>query len=180
MRRLKILSIFFFLLVTNLSYSMDLFLNEDTSAIPEKQYSNYKEKLSKSPLGAVVRSFLVPGLGQVYVEKYWKAPLFFAGAVVMYYYVFKHNHDYLDYSRQYNELKKINPNDLNLYFLKLKRENALDNRDISIFFLAGIYALSMLDAYVDAQLFNFNVDEKISFNFDIKSNRFALSFSLRR
>lgn len=134
----------------------------------------------KSPFGAAFRSLILPGLGQIYVEKYWKAPLFFVGAGIMYYYVFKHQKDYKDLSRKYDALKSENPDDLNLYFLKLKRENALDNRDISIFFLVGIYALSMLDAYVDAHLFNFNVDEQISININLNPNRLGLVFCFRR
>lgn len=132
--------------------------------------------MTKSPFGAVLRSLLLPGLGQVYVEKYWKAPLFLVGAGVMYYYVFKHNKDFLNFSKQYDDLKRKSPNDPNLYFLKLKRDNALDNRDISIFFLIGVYSISMLDSYVDAHLFNFNVTDKISFYINFNNNEFSLTF----
>ncbi|MCX7880244.1 MAG: DUF5683 domain-containing protein [Ignavibacteria bacterium] len=115
----------------------------------------------KSPLGAVLRSLVLPGWGQVYVEQYWKAPIFLGGAVIMYYYVYKHHKDFLDYSRRMEELKKLNPSDPNLHILKIKRENSLDNRDISLFFLCGVYALSMLDSYVNSHLFNFNVTDDI-------------------
>lgn len=128
----------------------------------EAQSSNYDESASKSPLGAMLRSLALPGWGQIYVRQYWKAPLFFAGAVIMYYYTFKHHKDYLNYSRQYDEVAKISPNDPKLYFLKVRRENSRDNRDISMFFLVGVYGLSMLDAYVDAHLYNFDVSDKVA------------------
>ncbi len=131
----------------------------------------------KSPIGAVVRSLILPGWGQIYVHKYWKAPLFFAGAITMYYYTFKHNSNYLNYSRQYDDLFKQNPNDPSLNILKLKRENSRDNRDISIFFLCGIYALSMLDAYVDAHLYNFNVSETFSLYISPNFNGFNVTIS---
>jgi hypothetical protein len=134
----------------------------------------------KSPLGAVLRSLAIPGWGQLYVQQYWKAPIFFAGAVVMYYYVFKHNKDYLDYSSQYDKLKETSPNSIELYYLKSKKENARDNRDISIFFLCGVYALAMLDSYVDAHLFNFNVNENLSLGITNRNGGVFLSLQFRR
>lgn len=143
--------------------------------------TNQSESTSKSPLGAVLRSLIIPGWGQLYVQQYWKAPIFFAGAIVMYYYVFKHNKDYLDYSRQYDKLKELNPNSIvELYYLKLRKENSRDNRDISIFFLCGIYALAMLDSYVDAHLFNFNVNENISLGITNRNAGIFLSLQFRR
>lgn len=134
----------------------------------------------KSPLNAILYSLLVPGLGQVYVQQYWKAPLFFAGAIVMYYYSIKHHKDFLNYSRQYDEISIINPQDPSLLFLKVRRENSRDNRDISIFFLVGVYGLSMLDAYVGAHLFSFDVSEKISLAFHPNSSGFRFSISIFR
>ncbi len=142
--------------------------------------SKYSELAQKSPLGAILRSLAIPGWGQIYVQQYWKAPIFFAGAVVMYYYVFKHNKDYLDYSQQYDRLKEINPNSIELYYLKIRKENSRDNRDISIFFLCGVYALSILDAYVDANLFNFNVNESLSVRVTNHNWGIAFTFQIRR
>ncbi|MGQ9820085.1 MAG: DUF5683 domain-containing protein [Candidatus Kapaibacteriales bacterium] len=171
--------LFIFVNISSLKAS-DTIAKNDT-VLQENVLNRKSPKNSfKSPTSAVLRSLVLPGLGQIYVEKYWKAPLFFVGAGVMYYYVFKHQKDYIDYSKKYDELKNENPNDLNLYFFKLKRENALDNRDISIFLLFGIYALSMLDAYVDAHLFNFNVDEQISVNIGLNPNRLGFVFSFCR
>ncbi|MFN3781182.1 MAG: DUF5683 domain-containing protein, partial [Candidatus Kapaibacteriota bacterium] len=142
------------------------------------QLSSPNDSARKSPLGAMFRSLVLPGWGQIYVHQYWKAPLFLGGAVVMYYYTFKHHSDFLDYSRQYEDLVKINPNDPKLYFLKIRRENSRDNRDISIFFLAGVYGLSMLDAYVDAHLFNFDVSERIAFSIRPDYSGLYFSFSV--
>lgn len=163
-----------FCLFGKMSESNPFFLESSKSDTIEVDTSKISRK---SPFGAVARSFILPGWGQIYVHQYWKAPLFFAGAVTMYYYSFKHNSNYLNYSRQYDDLFKLNPNDPSLNILKLKRENARDNRDISIFFLCGVYALSMLDAYVDAHLYNFNVSETFSLNFFPNINGFNLTIS---
>ncbi|MGC8748651.1 MAG: DUF5683 domain-containing protein [Candidatus Kapaibacteriota bacterium] len=149
-----------------------------TEEVPKD--TNLKVREVKSPIGAMLRSFAIPGWGQVYVRQYWKAPLFFGGAAVMYYYTFKHNSDFLDYSRQYDELFKSNPQDTRLYLLKVRRENARDNRDISIFFLVAVYGLSMLDAYVDAHLFNFNVSEDLAFCLSPFQFGFKFSISIFR
>ncbi len=142
--------------------------------------TNQSEPTSKSPLGAVLRSIAIPGWGQLYVRQYWKAPIFFAGTIVMYYYVFKHNKDYLDYSAQYDKLKETSSNSIELYYLKSKKENARDNRDISIFFLCGVYALAMLDSYVDAHLFNFNVNENLSLGITNRNGGLFLSLQFRK
>lgn len=181
MRFVSFLLLFLFVLLTTTNLkAIDTIPKKDT--ILRNNFLNMQTQKNsvKSPFGAALRSLIIPGFGQIYVEKYWKAPLFFVGAGVMYYYVFKYQKDYKDFSKMYDDLKNENPDDLNLYFLKLKRENALDNRDISIFFLVGIYALSMLDAYVDAHLFNFNVDEQISVNINLSPNRLGFVFCFRK
>lgn len=175
----------FLFILCNLSFSQG---NTDSTqtTIPENSQSQQSDTTSqsgltpKSPLGAMLRSIAIPGWGQLYVEQYWKAPVFFVGAIVMYYYVFKHNKDYIDYSRQYDKLKESNPNSIELYYLRSRKENARDNRDISIFFLCGVYALAMLDSYVDAHLFNFNINENLSLGITSRNGRLFLSLQFRR
>lgn len=160
-------------------FSIDL-KGQEIDTISSRQISSNDtltaQRKAKSPIGAMLRSLVVPGWGQIYVHQYWKAPLFLGGAAIMYYYTFKHNSDFLDYSRQYDEISKENPQDPRLYLLKVRRENARDNRDISIFFLTAVYGLAMLDAYVDAHLFNFNVSENIALA--IVPYHFGLKFSI--
>lgn len=184
-RFISTLLVAFIFILCNLSFGQG---NTDSTpaTIPENLQSqqidttNQSGLTPKSPLGAVLRSLAIPGWGQLYVQQYWKAPIFFAGAIVMYYYVFKHNKDYLDYSRQYDKLKELNPNSIELYYLKLRKENSRDNRDISVFFLCGVYALAMLDSYVDAHLFNFNVSESLSFGITNRNGGIFLSLQFRK
>lgn len=175
----KIASIFFICVVSSFylqSQQNSSIFNEINRDTNRKDTAEIIQKV-KSPTIALLSSLVLPGLGQVYVQQYWKAPLFFGGAVVLYYYTFKHHSDFLDYSKQYDEIAKVNPQDPKLYYLKIKRENSRDNRDISIFFLAGVYGLSMLDAYVDAHLFSFNVSENIALTVrpDFNGLKFSVS-----
>jgi len=153
------------------------FLRYSADTISNTSHNNILDAKKKSPTGALLRSLAIPGWGQIYVRQYWKAPLFLAGTLVMYYYTFKHNSAFLDYSRQYDDLFRQNPNDPSLYIIRQKRENARDNRDISIFFLCGVYAISMLDAYVGAHLFNFDVSEKLTIRINPGKDRFSFDFS---
>ncbi|MCX7908644.1 MAG: DUF5683 domain-containing protein [Ignavibacteria bacterium] len=177
-KKLLLLFLFFAFTLNLFSQDLDTTPNNKQNQILPKD-TNYRFFASKkSPLGAVVRSLILPGWGQIYVEQYWKAPLFLAGAGVMYYYVFKHNKDFRNYSQQYNEISQSNPKDPRLFSLKIRRENSRDNRDISIFFLVGVYGLSMLDAYVNAHLFSFNLDENFSLSFLPDGKGMKLSISI--
>lgn len=175
-KKVSILLLFFassFNLLSKESYK-----STDTTNENDSKYKVEAVKKEKSPTIAIFSSLLLPGLGQVYVQQYWKAPIFFTGAAVLYYYTFKHHNDFLNFSKEYNELEKTNPQDPKLYYLKVRRENSRDNRDLSIFFLATVYGLSMLDAYVDAHLFSFNVNENITLSFFPYSHCFKFSVSI--
>lgn len=117
--------------------------------------------MTKSPSGAIWRSLAAPGWGQVYVESYWKAPLFFGGAVTLYYFIFKNNSDIDKYDKQMQ--KYPDKTSYDYLWAKSNREYSRDNRDLSAFYLLGVYAISSIDAYVGAHLFDFNVDDKLTY-----------------
>ena len=54
-----------------------------SSAMPADSASVVK----KSPSTAVVYSFVLPGLGQVYTESYWKVPIFTGAAAASAYFI---------------------------------------------------------------------------------------------
>lgn len=110
----------------------------------------------KSPKGAVLRSLVVPGWGQWYNEKKWKALLVlgtetgFIGAAIW------HNQRVVTpldestgvYTEEYKEQYK------NFH---------INMRNQYVWYLAGAILFSLADAYVDAHLFNF--DESIDLSF---------------
>jgi hypothetical protein len=129
--------------------------------------------MSKSPSGAVWRSLALPGWGQYYVESYWKAPIFLAGAGTCVYFIIDNNNKFNDKQSQIDKLIKIDPKSSLIELYKRQREVYRDNRDQSAFFLLGVYALSAIDAYVGAHLFDFNVDENISLRLTPSVNSIA-------
>jgi hypothetical protein len=110
-------------------------------------------------MGAVWRSLIFPGLGQFYVEKYWKVPIFAGGAGTLYYFAIDNHLKFSDFQ---NQFENMDENDPEYSTVKAQRDFYLDNRDRSIFFLAGVYILSAIDAYVGAHLYDFTVDDDIS------------------
>lgn len=111
--------------------------------------------MQKSPWGAVLRSAVIPGWGQLYNESYWKVPVVwgFAGWFV---------YNWIDTNDKYilNRDLTANTSDpvLERRFRNL-RDFYRDQRDNFAIYLALTYLLNLVDAYVDAHLFDFTVSE---------------------
>ena len=127
---------------------------------------------------------VIPGAGQIYNRKYWKLPIIYGGFVGCVYAWRWNNMMYHDYSQAYMDLMDDDPNTKSYEsFLHLGRvinENNPDElktwqnkfkkrkdyyrryRDMSVFILIGVYALSVIDAYVDASLSEFDISDDIT------------------
>ena len=150
--------------------------------------------MQKSPTTAILYSLLLPGLGQIYVEQYWKAPLFVGGVGALgYFIIYFHNHfndeiqEIDNINMRISELEITDPTNPEISYLKnqklplhkSRREFYRDNRDQSAFFLLGVYIIAAVDAYVGAHLFDFNVDDDISLKFSpIIMNNFSAGVRL--
>ena len=116
---------------------------------------------TKSPMGAVLRSAVIPGWGQFYNESYWKVPIVLGLSGWLIYGMISEHQQYVDYRDQYEAtITEENPSgDLRL---KRFREFYRDNRDTYGWWLLVTYLLQLADAYVDAALFSFDVSETSS------------------
>jgi uncharacterized protein DUF5683 len=130
-----------------------------------------------APSKAAFYSALVPGLGQIYNKKYWKAPIVYIGLGAGIYFYADNNKKYHRFRDEYK--KRLNgtadPNDP--YFSRLDNSRLIDgqkfyqrNRDLSAFITAAIYILNIVDANVDAHLMQFNVNENLTVRPDIYQN----------
>ncbi len=142
---IKILSL---IIILNLS----LFSQQDTTEVQDTTIiSSEVFVMQKSPWGAVGRSAILPGWGQIYNESYWKAPVIWG---VMGWFVYgwiDNNNNYIDYKNLYSQ----NGDALYLDYRNFYR----DQRDEFAIYLLLTYLLNLVDAYVDAHLFDFSVDE---------------------
>jgi hypothetical protein len=124
--------------------------------------------MQKSAWGAVLRSAVVPGLGQIYNRSYWKAPVVWGiGAWLVYNWI-QNNKNYNTYKNLFLQFPSDNPNDPNF----VSRNFYRDQRDLFTIYMGITYILQLVDAYVDAHLFDFTVEENyqlgiplIRFNF---------------
>ena len=107
--------------------------------------------MEKSPWGAVLRSAILPGFGQFYNESYWKIPIIWGiGALLVSGWV--HNNGL------YKENRDLFIGSGNEIY-RQRRDFYRDQRDNFTIYLVITYLLNLVDAYVDAHLFDFQVDE---------------------
>ncbi len=134
-------------------------------------------KLTKDPMGAVWRSLVLPGWGQWYVESYWKAPIFFAGAGGLMGAILWNN---AEYQKEADYLTTLDKSHKDYSITKLRREYFRDNRDQSAFYLLVVYIFAAVDAYTGAHLYDFSVDDDLSFGYQFDRNgNFMVGFSVK-
>lgn len=165
--------------------SGDLFgqvLEVDTTKITE--VATDAEKVH-SPKKATIYSAILPGLGQAYNKKYWKIPIIYVGFGTIGYFIKWNSGNFNTYKLAYNDLTDNDPatdsyNDLEAtqYYdldnptdfdnfktgLSKQAEYYHRNRDLLIIAFAGFYALNIIDASVDAHLFDFDISEDLTMN----------------
>ncbi len=153
--------------------------------------SSKKEKIRRDwstwrpdPKRALWLAIVIPGAGQIYNRKFWKLPIVYGGFVGCAYAMQWNNQMYKDYSQAFLDLSDNNPATQSYnQFLHLgtKIENENDSkaerfrnlfkrrkdyyrryRDLSFFIMVGVYALSVIDAYVDASLSDFDISKDLT------------------
>lgn len=145
----------------------------DTTQLPKPM-----KQWIPNPTRATWLAVVFPGAGQIYNRKYWKLPIFYGGFAGCAYALTWNNNMYKDYSRAYRDLMSGDPTkksyeDLlppNHGYSQSQLETVFKNRkdrfrryrDLSIFAFIGVYILSIIDAYVDAELSNFDITPDLS------------------
>lgn len=152
-----------------------------------------KMEFKPDPKKAVLMA-LVPGLGQIYNRKFWKLPIVYGGLMGCMYAVTWNNRNYQDYSAAYKDIMMdaeepnrpveefhtswqdflgvgYDPKEwvTNTNFqtqLKNRKDYYRRYRDLSIIITVGVYALSIIDAYADAQLFDFDISPDLSMHWE--------------
>jgi len=112
----------------------------------------YPDSLEHSPRKAMFFSLALPGLGQAYNKKYFKIPIVYAALGGVGYWIHFNTGLYRDYLEEY----KVD--DSYERYVKLARRQL----ELSYISLVGVYALQVLDAYVDAYLFYWDVSPDLS------------------
>ena len=163
------------------SLASSLSLLEEDSMKMAKQLRREQRALQRAnfkpdPNMSLWLGLTFPGAGQIYNRKYWKLPIVYGGAVGVAYAISYYGGYYNDYMRGYRDYVDSDPN--TNYHLELipvgyptsnagtyvkNRVNSYRRyRDIFIVVGVAVYALSVIDAYVDAQLADFDVSTDLS------------------
>ena len=111
--------------------------------------------MQRSPWTAVALSAVVPGLGQIYTQSYWKVPVIWGITGWLIYEWVQSNNLFKDYQNLYNLSNDPNAQ----YFYLGQRKIYQDQRDLFSIYIGLTYLLNIVDAYVDAQLFDFSVSK---------------------
>ena len=157
-------------------------LEVDTTQITEVPVDSVQVH---SPKKATIYSAILPGLGQAYNKKYWKIPLIYAGFGTIGYFIGWNNGFYSTYKQAYRDLSDKDPNTNSHLKIEASKyydlENPTDslnfktglskqseyyrrNRDLLIISMVGFYGLNIIDASVDAHLFDFDISEDLTLN----------------
>ena len=153
-----------------------------------------KHKFSPETLKATMMAVSFPGLGQIYNRKIWKIPVVYAGFGALIYSAAFNGKNYTLYMKAYQDftdqvpktdsylkLIRADPStyDPVLYpktyvpstaaYFKDAMLQMVDYykryRDLSYIGIAGWYLISILDANVDASLFNYDISNNLNLTF---------------
>ena len=149
----------------------------DTVTRHKRDWATWKPEAKR----ALWLALVLPGAGQIYNRKYWKLPIFYGGFVGCAYAMRWNNMMYRDYSQAYLDIMDDDPNTQSYnQFLHLgttidetnksrwqdifrqRKDRYRRWRDLSFFVMVGVYALSVIDAYVDASLSEFDISPDLS------------------
>jgi hypothetical protein len=130
------------------------------------------------PKKAIWYSALCPGLGQLYNRRYWKLPFVGAGVIGVAYAIGWNSKYYNAYTNGYRDIMDDDPTTTSylkllpagytfnesqlITTLKNRQQQFRRSRDLSYIGAVGIYIVCILDAFVDAQLYDFDISPDLS------------------
>lgn len=147
-------------------------------------------KWKPDPYRAVWMAAILPGAGQIYNRSYWKLPIVYGGLMGCAYAIVLNQTSFDTYKTAYrdiltDEVLSTDPKrsynailpkgyDVERMGGRERYTQTLENqqstfrryRDISIVATLLVYGLSIIDAYVDAQLFDFEMTPDLSMNIE--------------
>ncbi len=124
-----------------------------------------------SPTKATLFSTAVPGLGQAYNKKYWKIPIVYAGIGTSMYFAITNHNSFKKFKkaliqRTDGDILTIDEFEgvLSSSGIQANMDFHQRNRDLSYIVAGLFYVLNIVDAAVDAHLFDFPKNDNLSFN----------------
>ena len=184
----KILFSILVLFITNCLYSQ-----KDTTAVKEKNMLAQTEVPQGvynplSPSKAAFYSAILPGMGQIYNKKYWKAPIVWGALAGTTYLYIDNNSIYKRYRTAF-KLRKAGLQDEFTFIdaagnttvliseagLENAQKKLRENRDLALLSSVLVYVLQIVEASVNAHLLQFNTDDSLTFRPALMPNNMNLA-----
>ena len=140
-----------------------------------------KEEVEKkhSPKTASILSAVLPGTGQIYNGSWWKTPIVYAGFAGLGYGLYFYQDYYSSFKKAYNNYrnpyleKGLNPPSDTVLTVRGEsgysplgvqqgRDYYRKYRDLCVIGVCAWYIINILDAYVEAHLFEFDVSDDLT------------------
>ncbi len=115
-----------------------------------------------TPSQVTLYSALLPTFGQFYNRSYWKVPIFLGLGGWFAYNFSRQNNLYATYRDRYQSDLNQTPVPPNADFNRRLRDFYRGQRDEFAVYIVLVYALSILDAYIDAHLFDFDTSDVLA------------------
>ena len=141
-----------------------------------------------SPAKAAFYSAILPGLGQAYNKSYWKIPIVYLAIGIPTYLYFKNDNELQRYRTAYKQRLDGRTDDefyqgradgnprLSTDALRRAQDLYQRNKEMSMLFAIGFYALNIIEANVDAHLKQFNVDENLAIEPFMQQDIYRVSY----
>ncbi|MBR4263656.1 MAG: hypothetical protein IKQ48_03675 [Paludibacteraceae bacterium] len=191
--RYRLLIVLLTVAASLLAQSGEIYYKPDTTTT-EENYRYYVD-LTKKPdaIKAVWLGAIIPGAGQIYNGSYWKLPIVYGAFMGCGYAISWTQGRYSNYKTAYLDLyndiqagtvttdeqksyiavmpagytlERLGGESTWLNTLKNRQSTMRRYRDYSILATVVVYALSIIDAYVDAQLFDYDISPDLSINLE--------------
>ena len=137
-----------------------------------------------SPKFAGAASAILPGMGQAYNKKYWKVPIVYAGLAVTGYFIYYNYTIYSNFRKAFDYRadgdSTTNLSSFDVWYITSTQTIYVDgyessqllaiqdayrtNLDLSVIAAGAIYTLNIIDAVVDAHLYDFDVSDDLTMN----------------
>lgn len=141
--------------------------------------------IDRRPRNAFWLGMLLPGGGQIYNDRWWKLPIAYIGYGGALYNIkfnrgiYNEWNEYYELALKTNMKVEVRPGILfDAKQIKVYRDKARDQKDVALFIAIGAHLIISLEAYVDAHLKNFNIDEDLSIKAFPESKGIGIAYAL--
>ncbi|GAB1416038.1 hypothetical protein MASR2M117_14440 [Paludibacter sp.] len=156
--------------------------NSLEASIPDSTRQSTKNEYKPNPTRAIWLGAVIPGYGQILNRKYWKLPIVYGGFVGCFYAINWNSRQFNAYKNAYLDITDSDDNTKSYLdiippgytiesyggmsaftsLLKTGMDKSRYNRDLSVIISVAYYGLTLIDAFVDAHLYDFDISPDLS------------------